>query len=273
MRERRVPSRLANYETGEGLEENLNAMMMVTENDPVLFGEAVKNKKWRDAMSAEIESIESNQTWELTVLPKGVKPIGVKWVFKTKLNEDGDVEKFKARLVAKGYAQRHGVDYTEVFAPVARLDTIRVILAVAAQFSWEVFQLDVKSAFLHGELKEEVFVQQPEGFIRKGEEDKVYRLKKALYGLKQASRAWYSRIEAYFVREDFERCPSEHTLFTKSKGGRILIVSLYVDDLIFTGNDRVMCDEFKSSMMLEFDMSNLGKMKHFLGVEVRQCSD
>lgn len=167
MRERRVPSRLANYETGEGLEENLNAMMMVTENDPVSFGEAVKNKKWRDAMSAEIESIERNQTWELTVLPKGVKPIGVKWVFKTKLNEDGDVEKFKARLVAKGYAQRHGVDYTEVFAPVARLDTIRVILAVAAQFSWEVFQLDVKSAFLHGELKEEVFVQQPEGFIRK----------------------------------------------------------------------------------------------------------
>nr|KYP72896.1 Retrovirus-related Pol polyprotein from transposon TNT 1-94 [Cajanus cajan] len=99
---------------------------------------------------------------------------------------------------------------------MARLDTIRVILATAAQFSWEVFQLDVKSDFLHGVLKEEVFVQQPEGFIKKGEKEKVYRLRKALYGLKQAPRAWYNRIEAYFAREDFERCPSEHTLFTKS---------------------------------------------------------
>lgn len=111
-------------------------------------------------------------------LPKGSKPIGVKWVFKTKLNENGDVEKHKARLVDKGYAQRYGVDYTEVFAPVARLDTIRVILVVAAQCGWEVFQLDVKSAFLRGELKEDVFVQQPEGFIKKGGEGKVYKLKK-----------------------------------------------------------------------------------------------
>jgi len=224
-------------------------------------------------MSVEIEAIERNQTWELTVLPKGDKPIGVKWVFKTKLNENGDVEKFKARLVAKGYAQRHGVDYTEVFAPVARFDTIRMILAMAAQSSWEVFQLDVKSAFLHGELKEEVFVQQPEGFTKKGEEEKVYRLRKALYGLKQAPRAWYSRIEAYFTREGFEKCPNEHTLFTKSKEGKILLVSLYVDDLIFTGNDKSMFDEFKKSMMLEFNMSDLGKMKHFLGVEVKQCAD
>jgi hypothetical protein len=274
VRGRRAPSWMADYETGEGLfeDDNLNAMM-VTENDPVLFEEAVRSKKWREAMSAEIEAIERNQTWELTVLPKGVKPIGVKWVFKTKLNENGDVEKFKARLVAKGYAQRHGVDYTEVFAPVARFDTIRMILAMAAQSSWEVFQLDVKSAFLHGELKEEVFVQQPEGFTKKGEEEKVYRLRKALYGLKQAPRAWYSRIEAYFTREGFEKCPSEHTLFTKSKEGKILLVSLYVDDLIFTGNDKSMFDEFKKSMMLEFDMSDLGKMKHFLGVEVKQCAD
>jgi len=163
--------------------EDLNAMM-VTLNDPISFAEAVKNKKWREAMSAEIEAIERNQTWELTELPNGVKPIGVKWVFKTKLNENGDVEKFKARLVAKGYAQRHGMDYTEVFAHVARFDTIRMMLAVAAQFNWEVFQLDVKSAFLHEELKEEVYVQQPEGYTKKGEEEKVYKLQKALYGLK-----------------------------------------------------------------------------------------
>ena len=274
MRVRREPIWMTDYETEEGLsdDENLNAMMMVTDNDPTTFEEAVKCKNWREAMSTEIESIERNQTWELTVIPKDIKPIGVKWVFKTKLNEDGTVEKFKARLVAKGYAQCHGIDYTEVFAPVARLNTIRVILAIAAQFSWEVFQLDVKSDFLHGELKEEVYVEQPAGFVKKGEEEKVYKLKKELYGLKQAPRAWYSRIEAYFIREEFERCSSEHTLFKKSKGGKLLIVSLYVDDLIFTGNDKSMCDEFKNSMMSEFDMSDLGKMKHFLGVEVKQCA-
>lgn len=273
MRQRRAPSWMADYEMGEGFSDGDNVMMMMIENDPTSFEEAVKSTKWREAMSSEIEAIERNQTWELAILPEGIKPIGVKWVFKTKLNENGNVEKFKARLVAKGYAQRHGVDYTEVFAPVARLDTIRTILAIAAEYSWAVFQLDVKSAFLHGELKEEVFVQQPEGFIKKGEEDKVYKLKKALYGLKQAPRAWYSKIEAYFVRENFERCPSEHTLFTKKNGGKMLIVSLYVDDLIFTGNDRSMCDEFKNSMMSEFDMTDLGKMKYFLGIEVKQSSD
>ena len=168
--------------------------------------------------------------------------------------------------MAKSTNTRRG--YTEVFAPVARLDTIRTILAVAAQSNWKIFQLDVKSAFLHGELKENVYVRQSEGFI--GDEEKVYKLRNSLYGLKQALRAWYSRIEGYFLDEEFERCPSEHTLFTKTKGGKILIVSLYVDDLIFTGNDRAMCDEFKKSMMMEFEMSDLGKMKHFLGVEVKQ---
>jgi len=247
--------------------------MLIPENDPVSFEEAVVSNHWREAMAKEMEAIERNHTWELTVLPDGVTPIGVKWVFKTKLNADGKVEKHKARLVAKGYAQSHGIDYTEVFAPVARLDTIRLILATAAQFSWEVFQLDVKSAFLHGELKEDVFVLQPEGFVKKGEEEKVYHLKKALYGLKQAPRAWYHKIEAYFAQEKFEKCPSEHTLFTRSQGGKILIVSLYVDDLIFTGNDRTMCEEFKHSMMLHFDMSDLGKMSHFLGIEVKQYSN
>lgn len=129
----------------------------------------------------------------------------------------------------------------------------------------------MKSAFLHGELKEEVFVQQPEGFIKEGEEGRVYKLKKALYGLKQAPRV--NKIEAYFLHEGFEKCSSEHTLFTKSVGGKILIISLYVDDLIFTGSDLSMCNEFKNSMMMEFDMSDLGRMKHFLGVEVLQNSN
>ncbi|CAL2265083.1 unnamed protein product [Prunus armeniaca] len=275
-RARRAPFWMQDYETGEGLseEEDVSAMMILTEADPITFEEPVKSKKWRDAMNAEIEAIERNKTWDLTILPAGVKTIGVKWVFKTKLNESGEIDKCKARLVAKGYAQQYGIDYTEVYAPVARLDTIHLIIALAAQQGWSIFQLDVKSAFQHGELSEEVFVQQPQGYEKKGEEHKVYKLNKALYGLKQAPRAWYSKIEAYFAKEGFEKCYCEHTLLTKSnEGGKLLIVSLYVDDLIFTGNDMSMCEEFKKSMMLEFDMSDLGKMRYFLGVEVLQNSD
>ncbi|PNX85850.1 hypothetical protein L195_g041924 [Trifolium pratense] len=245
--------------------------MFTVASDPTTFEEAVKSEKWRNAMNNEMEAIEKNNTWELTDLPTGAKTIGLKWIFKTKLNENGEVEKYKARLVAKGYSQQYGVDYTEVFAPVARWDTIRMVIALAAQKGWSVYQLDVKSAFLHGELNEAVFVDQPQGYVKKGDTVKVYRLKKALYGLKQAPRAWYSRIEAYFIKEGFEKCPYEHTLFVKlSEGGNILIISLYVDDLIFTGNDENMFEEFKKSMENEFNMSDLGKMHYFLGVEVIQ---
>lgn len=273
---RRAPNYLQDYESGEGLSEDEdNFAMFTSHDDPSSFEEAERDEKWRKAMDLEIEAIKKNETWQLTTLPKGAKKIGVKWVFKTKLNENGEVDKFKARLVAKGYAQQQGIDYHEVFVPVARWDTIRMVLALAAQKGWCVYQLDVKSAFLHGELTEDVYVEQPLGYVRKGEEEKVYKLKKALYGLKQASRAWYSKIEAYFVKEGFERCNYEHTLFVKTeKGGKsILIVSLYVDDLIFTGNDACMFESFKKSMKIEFDMIDLGKMKYFLGVEVLQNSE
>jgi len=218
-----------------------------------------------------MEAIEKNKIWELTDLPKGMKPIGVKWIFKTKLKENGEINKFKTRLVAKGYAQQYGMDYTKVFAPVTKHDTIWIILSTAAHHGWSIFQLDVKSAFLHGELNEEIYVQQPTGFMKIGEEEKVYKLRKALYGLIQAPRAWYNKIENYFLHNGFERCLWEHTLFTKSvEGGKLLIVSLYVDDLIYTGNDVSLCHSFKKSMMSEFDMTDLGRMRYFLGVEILQ---
>jgi hypothetical protein len=200
------PRHLQDYVTGEDLaeQEEQYLVLYAAEEDPVKYDEAVKDIKWRKAMDAEIQAIEKNNTWELVALPKGMKKIGVKWVFKTKLNEKGEVDKHKARLVVKGYAQRQGIDYNEVFSPVARWDTIRMLLSLAALRGWEVFQLDVKSAFLHGELKEVVYIEQPEGYIRKGEEQKVYQLKKTLYGLKQAPRAWYSRLEDYFAGEGFE---------------------------------------------------------------------
>jgi len=263
---------MRDYVSGEGLSEEeteLN-MAIVTSGDPVSYEEAVKSYKWREAMDAEMESIQKNETWSLTELPAGTKKIGVKWIYKTKLNESGKVDKLKARLVAKGYAQQHDVDYTEVFAPVARMDTVRMIIALAAKKGWLIYQLDVKSAFLHGELSEDLFVEQPKGYEQKGNEHKVYKLHKALYGLKQAPRAWFSRIEAYFSHEGFQKCISEQTLFVKTSGGRILIVSIYVDDLIFTGDDEQMMLEFKQLMMRVFDMTDLGRMRFFLGIEVLQ---
>ncbi|KAL0308843.1 UNVERIFIED_CONTAM: Retrovirus-related Pol polyprotein from transposon RE2 [Sesamum radiatum] len=221
-------------------------------------------------MEEEIKMIEKNNTWELTDRPKDKEVIGVKWIYKTKLNADGSIQKHKARLVAKGYSQLPGIDYTETFAPVARLDTIRALIAIAANKKWKIYQMDVKSAFLNGYIDEEIYVEQPQGFIAKGSEEKVLRLKKALYGLKQAPRAWYSRIDKYFMDRGFRRSLSEPTLYIKSQGNDTLIVSLYVDDLIYTGNNEKMIQDFKEDMMKTFEMSDLGLMHFFLGIEINQ---
>ena len=214
--------------------------------------------------------INKHKTWEQVDRPKYRKIIGVKWVFRTKRNADGSINKHKERLVVKGYAQVFGIDYSDTFAPVARLDTIRLVLDVAAQNDWKVFQLDVKSAFLNGLLQEEIFVEQPEGFIEEFHEDKVYLLKKALYGLKQVPRAWYSRIDEHLLSLGFTRSLSEVILYVKKKENDFLIVSLYVDDLLVTGNNAKTVDESKQEMMLVFDMTDLGLMTYFLGMEIKQ---
>ena len=193
------------------------------------------------------------------------KIIGVKWVFRTKLNADCSINKYKAKLVVKGYAQIFGVDYSDTFAPVSRL-----VLAIAAQKGWKVFQLDVKSAFLNGVLHEEIYVKQPEGFVVQGKEDKVYLLKKALYGLKQAPRAWYSRINDHLLNIGFEKSLSVSTLYVKHKGNNVLIVSLYVDDMLVTGDDTRLVEEFKQEMMQAFEMTDLCLMTYLLGIEIKQ---
>lgn len=249
-------------------------MVEVNSSDPTTYEEAEKCLKWRKAMDEEMKSIEKNQTWSLLTLPEGAKCIGVKWLYKTKLNKNGEVSKYKARLVAKGYSQEHGIDYTEVYAPVARMDTIKTVITTAAQKGWDIYQLDVKSSFLHGILEEDVYVQQPKGFEKIGEENKFYKLQKALYGLKQAPRAWFNRIEDYFIREAFLKSRNEETLFLKGNTrGNILIFSVYVDDLIYTGDNISMMREFKKSMEAEFDMSDLGKMRYFMGIEVLRTSE
>ena len=186
-------------------------LLMIVNDEPWDYNEAKKMKVWVDACKDEIFSIEKNNTWNLVELPDGIKPIGLKWVFKIKRNADGTISKYKARLVAKG--NMHGVDYDEVFALVARIETIRLIIALAGSHGWEIHHLDVKTPFLHNELKEEVFVNQPEGFTVTGEEHKVYKLKKALYGLRQAPSAWNIKLNQILRGLNFERCSKEPSLY------------------------------------------------------------
>ena len=169
--------------------EDIYARCHMCITEPESYQEAAEDVAWQEAMKAELEMIEKNKTWELVARPTDKPVIGVKWEFKVKLNLDGTVHKHKSRLVAKGYAQKPVIDYNETFAPVARLDTIQTLIALATQKGWKLFKLDVKSAFLNGMLEEEVYVEQPEGFAVKNAESSVYKLHKALYGLKQASRA------------------------------------------------------------------------------------
>ena len=157
--------------------------------EPSNFYEVSKILEWKKAMNEEYESIIKNNTWDLVKLPDDKQPIGCKWLFKLKFRADGSIDKHKARLVAKGYSQIEGFDFEETFAPIAKLNTIRMIIALATKHHWKIHQLDVKSPFLNGDLKEEVYLVQPEGFVKKGEEHLVCRLKKALYGLKQAPRS------------------------------------------------------------------------------------
>ncbi|CAL5331407.1 unnamed protein product [Camellia sinensis] len=237
--------------------------------EPAGFEEAKNDQKWMEAMKEEMRMIEKNHTWELMEKPQNRKIIGVKWVFRTKLNADGSVNKYKARLVVKGYAQIYGVDFSETFAPVARLDTIRLLLAIAAQKDWKIYQLDVKSAFLNGFLQEEIYVEQPEGFVMQGHEDKVYLLKKALYGLKQAPRAWYSRIDSHLLSLGFVKSLSEFTLYVK-EATDLIVVPVYVDDLLITWSNEDLIKEFKAEMLKVFEMTDLGMMSYFLGMEVKQ---
>jgi hypothetical protein len=251
--------------------EDTTLFCFFANTDPLSFNEAVTEEKWIEAMDEEIHAIEKNDTWKLTYLPENKKAIGVKWVYKTKKNVKGEVQRYKARLVAKGYKQREDIDYGEVFAPIARLETIKLMISLAAQHRWKIYQLNVKSAFLNGFLEEEIYVEQPLGYIKAKNNSKVYKLKKALYGLKQAPRAWNTRIDRYFQENGFEKCPYEHAIYVKKEAdGSILFACLYVDDLLFTGNNPIMFEAFKKSMVQEFEMTDIGLMAHFLGLEVVQ---
>ncbi|KAK0581627.1 hypothetical protein LWI29_016112 [Acer saccharum] len=217
-------------------------------------------------MDEEMKALQKNYTWEIVDLPKGKKAVGCRWVYTVKHKAGGSIEKYKARLVAKGYTQTYGVDYQETFAPVAKLNTVRVLLSLAANQEWPLKQLDVKNAFLHGELSEEVYMDLPPGLD--SNTGKVCKLKKALYGLKQSPRAWFGRLSTSMRKFGYQQSNSDHTLFFKRKGDKITMLIVYVDDMIVTGNDDLEMTNLQSHLATEFEMKDLGVLRYFLGIEV-----
>lgn len=221
-------------------------------------------------MHEELDQMKRNDTWELVPRPKDKNFIGTKWVFRNKVDENGQVTRNKARLVCKGYAQIEGIDFEETFAPVARMEAIRMILAYACSKDITVYQMDVKSTFLNGELKEEVYIEQPEGFQLLENRNYVCRLKKALYGLKQAPRAWYARLDRYLQQKGFCRGNVDNNLYFKQDQGHLIILEVYVDDIIFGSDDNTLSQQFALDMQKEFEMPLLGELTYFLGLQITQ---
>ena len=217
-----------------------NEAQVIQNDEPLTYTEAILSSdsdRWQEAMESEIDSMYVNQVWSLVDAPEGVNPIGCKWVYKKKFGADGQVETYKARLVAKGFRQKQGIDYEETFSPVAMLKSIRIMLAIAAYHDYEIWQMDVKTAFLNGFLEEEVYMSQPEGFISKNKPNQVCKLKRSIYGLKQASRSWNIRFDETIKRFGFIKNVDEPCIYKKTSGSAIVFLVLYVDDILLIGND------------------------------------
>ncbi|UYV64139.1 hypothetical protein LAZ67_2006688, partial [Cordylochernes scorpioides] len=227
---------------------------------------------WKKAMEEEFDSLIENKTWELVDPPKNRNIIGTKWVFKTKCNSDGSVERHKARLVAKGYSQQYGIDYEETFAPVVRQSTIRMFLALAVEYNLILHQMDVQSAYLNGEIKEEIFMTQPENFVSRKYPEKVCRLKKAIYGLKQAGIVWHEKLDNELKNLGLKQLQSDNCVYIKHDEG-ILLVAIYVDDLIIAAEREDTLKSFKESMKRIFKIKDLGGMNCSLGIRIQMKED
>ncbi|GJZ39796.1 retrovirus-related pol polyprotein from transposon TNT 1-94 [Tanacetum coccineum] len=238
--------------------------------EPKNIKEAMADSAWIEAMQDELHQFDRLKVWELVDKPFGKMIIKLKWLWKNKKDEDQTVIRNKARLVAKGYAQEEGIDFEESFAPVARLEAVRIFVAHAAHKSFPIYQMDVKTAFLNGPLKEEVYVAQPEGFVDPDHPEKVYLLRKALYGLKQAPRAWYDELSNFLMSKGFTKGTIDLTLFKIKYGEDILLVQIYVDDIIFGSTNPKYSKRFEKLMHSRFEMSLMGEMKFFLGLQIHQ---
>ncbi|KAG7559386.1 Reverse transcriptase RNA-dependent DNA polymerase [Arabidopsis thaliana x Arabidopsis arenosa] len=235
---------------------------------PQRYEEAKGIKEWDNAVDDEVQAMLRNHTWDEEELPQGKKCVSSKWVFTIKYKSNGDIERYKARLVARGFTQTYGDDYRETFAPVAKQHTVKVVLSLAVNLDWELWQMDVKNAFLQGELEEEVYMTPPPGLENLVASGKVLRLRKAIYGLKQSPRAWYHKLSSTLKANGFKKSESDHTLFTLQNDQGIVVVLIYVDDLIISGSNKEGIKSIKTSLHNAFDIKDLGVLKYFLGIEV-----
>ncbi len=227
---------------------------------------------WKKAMDDEYSSLLENETWVLERLPAGRKSVGGKWTFRVKLDSKGEVSRFKARYVAKGYSQIPGRDFFETYAPTARLSTVRALFATAAQFDYELWQMDVKTAYLNAEIEEEVYLDQPEGYEeRDGDDNRLYcRLKKTIYGLRQAGRNWNSMITEFMESVGFVKSLADQCLFIKRDGDSISYVTIWVDDIIVCGSNKRQVCEFKEAINSKFKITECKLLEWFLGMHVEQ---
>ena len=216
-----------------------------------------------------MQSLEKNGTWELVHLPKQKKPVRCKWIFKRKEGlSPSEPPRFKARLVAKGFSQIAGVDYNDVFSPVVKHSSIRTFFSIVAMHDLELEQLDVKTTFLHGELEDEIYMDQPEGFIVPGKEDYVCKLKRSLYGLKQSPRQWYKRFDSFMLSHGFKRSEFDSCVYIKFVNGSPIYLLLYVDDMLIAAKSKEQITTLKKQLSSEFDMKDLGAAKKILGMEI-----
>ncbi|KAM2871516.1 hypothetical protein FF1_019150 [Malus domestica] len=258
-----------------GLDNDFDELYLLGDNetkeDPRDYTEAmsdIDSKRWQEAMKSEMDSMYQNQVWTLVDPPEGIVPVGNKWVFKRKIGVDGNVETYKARLVAKGYRQREGIDYEETFSPVAMIKSIRILLAIAAYHDYEIWQMDVKTAFLNGYLEEELYMTQPEGFVSKSEKPKVCKLQRSIYGLKQASRSWNIRFDTEIKTFGFAQNEDDNCVYQKVVGEAVVFLVLYVDDILLFGNDTAVLSSVKVWLSKTFHMKDLGDASYVLGIKL-----
>lgn len=220
-------------------------------------------------MEEEYKAFMTKETWEVALLPPKRSSVGCKWVFSTKRDALGHIVKYKARLVARGFSQVEGVDFNETFVLVAKFSTIRCIVTLGAAMDWEMYQMDVKTAFLNPNLEEVIYMDQPQGFVQEGQEHLKCKLKKALHGLKQSGRAWYRDIDAVFTKKGFSKGHADHSLYTMQSDEHLVIVILYVDDLILLASRMPKMLEVKAMFKKEYEMTDLGELNYCLGVKFR----
>jgi len=246
----------------------LNAVKELQDSEPKNFREALESKDWLKAMNEEILSLEKNQTWKLVSLPKNQRVVGSKWVFKTKEGIPGiEAPRYKARLVANGFTQVEGIDYNEIFSPVVKHCSIRVLMAIINMYDLELEQMDVNTSFLHGELEETIYMQQSEGFVE--DNTKVCLLKKSLYELKQSRRQWYRRFDEFLVKAGFVISNYDSCVYMMRRNEKVILyLLLYVDDILMASFDRQEIQKLKKRLNDEFEMKDLGNAKRILGMDI-----